>query len=69
MRKTQEFREKSFEELEATLTEVRRDLFQLTNEQKLAKQLDKPHTLRQKRKEIARIQTVLNEKRAVADIA
>jgi large subunit ribosomal protein L29 len=69
MRKTQEFREKSFDELVATLTEVRRELFQLTNEKKQTKQLDKPHTLRQKRKEIARIQTVLNEKRTVADNA
>lgn len=69
MRKTQEFREKSFEELEATLTEVRRELFQLTNEQKQAKQLEKPHKLRLKRKEIARIQTVLTEKRTDANIA
>lgn len=69
MRKTQEFREKSFEELEATLTEVRRELFQMTNEQKQAKQLEKPHKLRLKRKEIARIQTVLTEKRTDANIA
>lgn len=69
MRKAQEFREKSFDELQATLTEVRKELFQLTNEKKLTKQLDKPHTLRLKRKEIARIQTVLNEKRTDLDVA
>ena len=69
MNKTQEFREKSYDELEATLLEVRKELFRMTNEQKMAKQLEKPHKLRQKRKEIARIQTVLTEKRTAANIA
>lgn len=69
MTKTQEFREKSYEELEATLTDVRKELFQMVNEKKQAKQLEKPHRLRQKRKEIARIQTVLTEKRTVANFA
>lgn len=69
MKKMQEFRDKSLVELEAMLTDVRKELFQMTNEQKQAKQLDKPHRLRLKRQEIARIQTVLTEKKTDANIA
>lgn len=69
MRKTQEFRDQSFEDLEATLKDVRKELFQMTNELKQAKQSEKPHLLRLKRREIARIQTVLNEKRTAANNA
>lgn len=64
--KARDFRDQSVEELEATLTETRKKLFELTNEKKQAKQIDKPHQLGLLKKDIARIKTIINEKQSVA---
>lgn len=61
--KAQELRDQSVEELELKEKELNRDLFTLINELKLSKKIEKPHLVREKRKEIARIKTVLREKR------
>ena len=62
MRKTSEIRDLSPEELDATLIESRKELFNTVNEWQRTKKLEKPHLLQQKRKEIARLLTVMTEK-------
>lgn len=63
MKKAKEFRDLSVDELEATGTDLRKEYFQLKNEFKMTQKIDKPHLIYQKRKEIARLLTVLHEKR------
>lgn len=64
MKKASEFRDQSLEELEAVCRDTRKELFQLVNEWQRTKKLDKPHQLRQKKKEIARLLTVITEKQS-----
>jgi len=63
MPKAQEIREQSAEELEAGLIDLSNELFQLKNQFKLEKKLEKPHRLRELRRDKARILTVLSEKK------
>lgn len=64
MLKASNFRDMSIEELEVMLTDLCKELFNLTNESKKTKKLEKPHLLRQKKKEKARLLTVLHEKQS-----
>ncbi len=64
MLKAQDLRDQSVEELKALVAEKRRALFDLINTFKTAHKLDKPHLVRQTRKDIARLLTVLNEKQS-----
>lgn len=57
-----EIRDKSIPEIEATLVEVRRELFALLNAAERAKRMEKPHLMREKRKTIARLHTILRQK-------
>jgi len=65
MKKAKEFRDMSVEELESTYSDQCKELFQLKNQLKHDKKLEKPHTIKQSKKEIARLLTVLNEKQRV----
>ncbi len=56
-----ELREKSVEELNAELLKLREDQFKL-NVQKGTGQLGQTHLLKETRKDIARVKTVLSEK-------
>ncbi|MCB1828759.1 MAG: 50S ribosomal protein L29 [Chromatiaceae bacterium] len=58
-----EFRKKSAEELKSALTELRKEQFNLRM-QKGTGQLSRPSEMNRVRKAIARIKTVMNEKRA-----
>lgn len=62
MIKAKELRDQSIDELKAVLWETKKQLFELKNEKKRTKKLDKPHLLREKRKDIAKLLTVMNEK-------
>lgn len=62
MAKKNELRDLSVAELEAAHQEARKSLFELVNEAHREKKVEKPHRIRQKRKEIARILTLLTEK-------
>lgn len=64
MLKASNFRDMSIDELEATFGDIRKELYELINEKKRTKKLEKPHMLRQKRKEKARLLTILHEKRS-----
>jgi|FaiFalDrversion2_1042247.scaffolds.fasta_scaffold13058_2 large subunit ribosomal protein L29 len=57
-----ELREKNLSELFKILKEEREKLFKLKIEKSL-KKLTKPHLLRETKKNIARILTIINEKR------
>lgn len=63
MLKAKELIDKSIDELESTYQDVSQELFQLLNEHKMSKKLEKPHRLREKRRDKARILTVLQQKR------
>lgn len=61
--KIKEIRESSLEELNARKRELRESAFQLRLQQKLG-QLEKPSQIKEVRREIARIETILNERSA-----
>ena len=62
MAKAQELRDLSVEELEASIVELRKKLFELRNELQTSKKMEKPHEMKETRKGIARVLTVLQEK-------
>lgn len=64
MLKASNLKDMAVNELEAMLIDSRKELFNLVNEFKRAKKLEKPHLLRQKRKDIARLLTVLHSKQS-----
>jgi large subunit ribosomal protein L29 len=59
-----ELRERSIEELGKTLGDLEEQLFKLRF-QKSTGQIENPQKIRQVRKDIARVKTVLSERRAV----
>jgi large subunit ribosomal protein L29 len=61
--KASELREKSPEELEKTLMELRQEQFNLRMQQGTG-QLTRPSEMNQVRKDIARVKTIINEQKA-----
>jgi large subunit ribosomal protein L29 len=66
MGKAKEYRDMSIPELNALIDDTQKELFKIVNEFKLTKKLEKPHLIRQKKKEKARMLTVLTEKQPSA---
>jgi large subunit ribosomal protein L29 len=64
-KKANEFRDLSVAELEAAHLEARKNLFEMVNEAQREKKVEKPHRIREKRKEIARLLTLITEKQKV----
>jgi len=62
MLKAKDLRDQAIEELEALYSDSRKSLFRLVNEAKQAKKAEKPHLIREKRKDIARLLTVIHQK-------
>lgn len=62
MTKARDWRDQTIEELDAACDDQRKQLFDLINERQQTKQFEKPHRIRQTRKEIARILTIRGEK-------
>lgn len=62
--KATELRDLSLEELDLKHDELRKELFQLLNEFKMTKKLEEAHRIPLIRRDIARVLTVLNEKRS-----
>ena len=56
-----EIQEKSAEELVLLEEATRRELFELLNEKRVNRSLEKPHLIKVKRKTIARIKTCANQ--------
>lgn len=65
MLKASNLRDMPIAELEAVLSDLKKEVFRLVNETKRAKKAEKPHLLRQKKKEKARLLTILHEKQSV----
>lgn len=63
MYKAKELRDQSLEELEATYDDTCRKLFELKSQFKVEKKREKPHEIKHARKDIARLLTVMTEKR------
>lgn len=63
--KAMDLRDKSVDELTAMLNEAEVSLFKIMNGLKLSRKLEKPHLIRETRKLIARLYTIINEKNAV----
>lgn len=62
MVKAKVLREQSVEELTAQCRDFSKQLFQLRNEMKVTRKMEKPHLVRQTRKDRARIMTILRER-------
>lgn len=63
MYKAKDLRDQSVEELEAIYEDSCKKLFELNNQFRSQKKREKPHEIRHARKDIARLLTVLSEKR------
>lgn len=63
MYKAKDLRDQSVEELEAMYEDTCKKLFQLNNESRAQKKREKPHETKHARKDIARLLTVLTQKR------
>lgn len=57
--------EHSIQEMQAQVRDLDREIFQLRNELATQRKLEKPHLIREKRKQKARILTRLTQKEAV----
>jgi len=64
--KAKEIREFGPEEIEARIAEKKEELFKLRFQHAMG-QLENPNRLREARREIARLNTILTEKRSQAD--
>lgn len=65
-KKKKEFRDQSVKELEALAHGLDREIYQLRNELATQKKLEKPHLIKAKRKDKARILTILTQKQKEA---
>ncbi len=60
--KKEEIKDQSVQELKSLYHDLSKDIFQLKNELAVARKLEKPHLLRNKKKERARALTFLRQK-------
>ena len=63
MYKAKDLRDQSIDELEAIYKDSCKKLFELNNQFKSQKKREKPHEMKHVRKDIARLLTVITEKR------
>jgi large subunit ribosomal protein L29 len=64
MTKAKELREKSPEDLKILCQDLSKELFQLRNEMKVSRKMEKPHLMRIKKKDRARIMTILCQQKS-----
>lgn len=64
MPKAKELRDQSKEELQDLYADLSKEIFELRNELKTTRKLEKPHLIRLKKRDRARVLTVLQEKKA-----
>ena len=62
------FNDQSIEELNTAYVDLSRDIFRLKNELKTAHKLEKPHKIRQKKKDRARVLTALRAKQKQEEV-
>lgn len=66
MAKAKSFRDQSSEELNALYQDLSKELFHLRNEMKITRKMEKPNLMRIKKKDRARVMTVLRERQTTA---
>lgn len=66
MAKAKDLRDQSQQDLKALYQDLSKELFQMRNEMKIARKMDKPHLVRIKKKDRARVMTILREKEITA---
>ncbi len=66
MAKAKELRDQAPEELKALYQDLSKEIFQLRNEMKVTRKVEKPHLVRAKKKDRARTMTILREKEIAA---
>ncbi|MES2122391.1 MAG: 50S ribosomal protein L29 [Chlamydiota bacterium] len=64
MVKAKDLRDQTVEELSLQHRDLSKELFLLRNEMKVTRKMEKPHLVRQKKKDRARVLTVMREKEA-----
>lgn len=64
MLKKQEMRDQTVEELEALSQDLSKEIYDLMNESRLTRKMEKPHLIREKKKARARVLTIIKEKGA-----
>lgn len=64
MLKAKELRNQSPEELQAFSIDLSKEIFELRNELKTTRKLEKPHLIRMKKRDRARALTILQQKKA-----
>ncbi|HSW87337.1 MAG TPA: 50S ribosomal protein L29 [Rhabdochlamydiaceae bacterium] len=62
MKRAKEYRDQSHEELKVVYKELSKEIFDLNNELRIARKIEKPHLLRLKKRDRARVLTILREK-------
>lgn len=62
MNRMMEFKDQSVEELKALRHEISKDIFAMKNEISTTRKIDKPHLIRLKKRNRARVLTLLNQK-------
>ena len=62
MLKSKDLRQESVDELTAMAGDLQKDLFELKSELKVNRKIEKPHLIKEKRKDIARIYTIIAQK-------
>lgn len=62
MSKASNLRDMALPELEAAIDDLNKVLFTLINDKKRNKKVEKPHLIREKKKQKARIHTIISEK-------
>lgn len=67
MATAREFRDKSDDELQALLIDMKRELFNMVNEIKRTKKAEHPDEVRSKRRDIAKLLTVVREKQLASE--
>lgn len=65
MAKKTDLRDQSVDELKAKAQELDREIFDLRNELALNRKIEKPHLIKAKKKDKARILTILTQKQVV----
>lgn len=65
MLKAKDLRDQTKEELEGRIKELENNLYSLTSKLKSERKLEKPHTIKELRKDRARILTILTEKESI----
>jgi large subunit ribosomal protein L29 len=65
-KKKNDVKDQSVSELNAQVHDLNREIFQLRNELATQRKLEKPHLIKAKRKEVARLLTIMTQKQKEA---